>query len=339
MAKAGGLFSTIKGQDRAAQFLQTAIAGKKLPSTLLFAGPSGVGRRLTALATLQALVCENKSTRDDSKTRVEACGACGPCIRIAKRESESLIELAPQGATTKIEQIRAILRELSLQNSARARGVIVDDAHLMTAQSANALLKTLEEPPANTWFFLMAPSVSSVLPTIRSRSQIVQFNTLTKEIIDEILLTESMSGDDKKGQSKAEPWQVEAARGRLDNLQALLSEEVIELRNIAFSFWQAQDANDSIAKVSEAITSRENSLWVVRFWQELLRDGFYQQMGLKPIIHQDQIELIERVAGYPQSEIERLSVLAAQLERDIRANADYNLAIDNFARNEVYVTE
>ncbi|MEK6554199.1 MAG: hypothetical protein AABZ31_03075, partial [Bdellovibrionota bacterium] len=245
MAKPGGLFSTIKGQDRAVGFLQTAIAGKKLPSTLLFAGPSGVGRRLTALATLQALVCESRSTRDDSQAsaKVEACGACGPCIRVAKRESESLIELAPQGATTKIEQIRTILKELSLQNSARARAVIVDDAHLMTAQSANALLKTLEEPPANTWFFLMAPSVSSVLPTIRSRSQIVQFNTLTKEIIDEILLSENMSGEDKKSQSKAEPWQVEAARGRLDNLQALLSDEVIGLRNIAFSFWQAQDAN------------------------------------------------------------------------------------------------
>src|SRR5690606_28241588 len=96
-----------------------------------------------------------------------------------------LLEVEPQGANIKIEQARQIVKFVELAHTG-ARAVILNDAHLLNAHAANSLLKTLEEPPAKTWFFLIAPSAAAVLPTLRSRSQLIRFGALSKEAIQKL---------------------------------------------------------------------------------------------------------------------------------------------------------
>lgn len=286
-------FSQVAGQERVAEFLQEALQAKKLSSTLLFVGPDIEAQIKMAVSVLQVLVCEKQM----------GCGVCPSCTRVARRESESLFEIQPQGASIKMEQIRQLMREISLQNAARARAVIFHSANLMTAQSANALLKTLEEAPQNTFFVLLTPTLSSVLPTIRSRSQIVFFNDLTRK-------------------TSSEFWQ---------------SEEMQKIRRAGVDFFLNPSRLEGLSGLSDYLGSREDSLLLVRFWLDWLRDGLYLKNGLKNQIHSDLNSDLEVFVKKYGSQIERLSQSTIELEKLILQNADYNLALESFARNEVYV--
>lgn len=310
------LIEQVKGQERAIQFLMQALASRRLPQSMLFCGPSGVGKSKVALALAQCLACE--APQDGL-----ACGQCSACLRIEKKQSEALIEIEPAGTQHKIEQIRTLLHDLSLSMGARRRTVIIKDAHLMTTQSANALLKTLEEPPENTFFVLIAPSVTSVLPTIRSRTQILQFRTLDREAMTQICAVENIQVAD---------WQVESSHGQMDHLLTLQNEDVSAIRDAAVNFW-----NDfKTAPVFSKLTNRESAIWVTRFWQELMRDAFFQKLGLEPLIHQDRPEAVAQLAQLTNAQLSELALATTQLERDIQANADYNLAFENYLRNDTH---
>ena len=99
-----------------------------------------------------------------------------------------LIMVVPDGSQIKIDQIRHLQEYLSLKPLSKHRVVIIDEAHLMNVAAQNALLKTLEEPPPDTLFILVAKNEGQLLPTILSRCRVLQFKPLTKEEIDEILL-------------------------------------------------------------------------------------------------------------------------------------------------------
>ena len=291
------LFSQIKKQNQAVQFLKSALRNRRLPSTLLFVGQDEAVKKQCALAVLQALVCDHSE-----KTPDDPCGRCPACVRVARAESESLVEVSPQGANIKIEQVRTLMKEVSLQNTAKARAVLFEKAQLMTPQSANALLKTLEEAPEQTWFFLLVPSVSSVLSTIRSRSQIIYFLDHSRD----------------------------------DYLQQAENEEWVSRRQKAFQFWLSPTAAEALSQVSEVLQSREASLEVVRFWLELLRDSFYQRHQLPSFIHSDCPTQVTQMTERFSHRLEELSELTLELERSLQQNADYQLAFENFARNGVY---
>jgi DNA polymerase-3 subunit delta' len=144
-----------------------------------------------------------------------ACGVCHSCLRTEQRSSESVLEIRPESQQIKVDQARQVLDFLHLKGWQKQRIIIIDDIHLMNAQAANSLLKSIEEPPEDTVFFLLAPAVTSVLPTIRSRSQVFQFGPLSNETLREL--------------RQAPLWALSAARGSLERLESLLDEgEIIE---------------------------------------------------------------------------------------------------------------
>lgn len=137
-----------------------------LPNTLLLTGPEAAVGARAAQALAQALLC----TEDPS-----GCGHCPSCRRVELRQSESLRWLAPEKNLIKIEQAREILDFLSLRTLSKARVVVVESAECLNPQAANALLKILEEPPAETFFILITRSPKHVLPTVRSRAVHIPF--------------------------------------------------------------------------------------------------------------------------------------------------------------------
>lgn len=162
----------IVGHGNTIAMLQRMIAVNRLPHALLFTGPDGVGKSLVARALAAQLLCDGEG--------MKPCGRCQPCRHIANKSHPDVLEIAPAGATIKIDQIRGLQREAALGPSlAQARVCIIQDAGKMTKEAANSLLKLLEEPPATFSFILIAPSPHVLLGTILSRCLTVKFLPLT----------------------------------------------------------------------------------------------------------------------------------------------------------------
>jgi DNA polymerase-3 subunit delta' len=176
-------FQQISGQDRAKALLQNALATSKIAHAYLFAGPSGSGRREMAQAFAQAIFCERGGN--------DACGECLECRKVEHGNHPDLHVITPDGATVKIEQIRALQRELSYRSVAAGYKVyIIEGAETMTVQAGNSLLKFLEEPPSPVVAILLSPSAQAVLPTILSRTQLVAFGQGDREALENALAAE-----------------------------------------------------------------------------------------------------------------------------------------------------
>jgi len=170
-------FARILGHQRLRGLLSRAVGRRRLPPALLFSGPSGVGKKALALAVARALLCEV----DDG----DACDACAACGRAARGLHPDAILVEPDGASIKIEQVRDAVREIAGRPfEGRARAFVFDEAHLVTEQAQNALLKSLEEPPATSHVFLVTASPQALLPTIRSRCQMLRFSPLPQSLLE-----------------------------------------------------------------------------------------------------------------------------------------------------------
>jgi DNA polymerase-3 subunit delta' len=167
-------FADVRGQDRALAVLRAALSNGRLHHALLFTGPSGVGKRTTALALASALNCDQGG-----------CGTCSVCTRIQDGIHPDVITLAREGAAqiVPIETVRTqVIAAVGLPpHEARERVFLIDEANSLQPAAANSLLKTLEEPPARTRFVLMTVAPDQLLPTIRSRCQRVSFAALGAE--------------------------------------------------------------------------------------------------------------------------------------------------------------
>jgi DNA polymerase-3 subunit delta' len=171
-----GVWAGIVGQAGAIALLQRAIALDRLAHAYAFVGPAGVGRRLTAVALAQAALCAT-----------EGCGTCAVCRRVAAGQHPDCQVIAPtpprdnpKGAPLiRIEQIRELERTAALAPHEGARKVfILDEAERMTLPTAQALLKTLEEPPPRTHLVLVVTNPLALPPTVLSRCQRVRFRPL-----------------------------------------------------------------------------------------------------------------------------------------------------------------
>ncbi len=173
-------FHSLAGNARAAELLRRGLRADRLPHSLLFAGPDGIGKRQFALAVAQAHNCPVKPR--------EGCGACPTCQRIAAGEHPDVQVISPDGAFIKVGQIREILGKLAYQPfEARKRIAVFDAAEKMNIAAANALLKMLEEPPPHAGMILVTASPGGLLETIRSRCQLIRFAPLPNDEMEAFL--------------------------------------------------------------------------------------------------------------------------------------------------------
>lgn len=159
-------------QPRVRDFLAAAVRERRLSHAYLFCGAPGSGQERAALELAKCVVCPTGG-----------CGTCDECIRVAHRTHPDVHWLAPEGASGYVvEQVRSLIEDVAL-TPVRATGkvYVLERADTLRESSANALLKTLEEPPEGVVFILIARSVDSVLPTIASRCQCVPFRVVDPE--------------------------------------------------------------------------------------------------------------------------------------------------------------
>jgi DNA polymerase-3 subunit delta' len=180
---------TIIGQEKAVRILSGTIKRERVPTSILLSGDSGIGKKLAALNYAKALNCQTPVDSD-------ACDRCISCAKIDKEIHPDVTTLLPENDELKIETIRRAEEILSLRPyEGKKKVLIVDDADKMNINSANAFLKTLEEPPDDSIIVLVSASPDRLPDTIRSRCMHVRFRPLSHEAFARVF---SMKAPDKK---------------------------------------------------------------------------------------------------------------------------------------------
>jgi DNA polymerase III delta' subunit len=178
-------FTHIRDQHVPIRFLRNMLERGRIPNGLLFMGPAGVGKRLTAIEFAKAVNCKNGD--------YDACDSCLACRKIAHGNFPDLINVAPikKSRIIEVDTITSINEMASLRPfESNWRIFIIHDAERMRGPAQNHFLKTLEEPAGNSVFILVTEYPNLLLPTIRSRCQRVRFGALRPETVADILVAQ-----------------------------------------------------------------------------------------------------------------------------------------------------
>jgi DNA polymerase-3 subunit delta' len=279
--------------------------------TFLFVGPDGIGKKLVAKGMAQALLCP-KNPR--------GCGLCPSCFRISQGNHEGYLEIAPEGANIKMEQGKQVISFLNLRSISHNRVILIDQAQTLNAQTANSLLKTLEEPPEGTFFFLIAPSVAGVLPTIRSRSRVVQFKPLKSA--------------DLARKVEAPAWALKSAAGSFEKLKQLQEGPELEVRQTSVDILN-MFLKDSDFLLNDAwrteVKDRQQAQRLFSYWVGFVKDAIIMQEDLKDqMVNVDQNELVKTLAEYSREFLLDLMRGALSTERAFGANRDSQLVVEEY---------
>ncbi|MDD2689436.1 MAG: DNA polymerase III subunit delta' [Candidatus Omnitrophica bacterium] len=179
-------FSAIKGQIGPINILKKYIEQSCLAGGYLFTGPQGIGKKLVAKTLAKTVNC--------LEAGLDSCDACISCKKIDNNQHPDVhIIEAEEACEIKIEYIRQLQKEINLKPyEAKVKVFIIDDAHNLTAEASNALLKILEEPPKNSLIILISDKQALLFKTIISRCKILKFAALKRAEL-EIILKEDYS--------------------------------------------------------------------------------------------------------------------------------------------------
>ncbi len=173
-------FRELKGQDAALGMIREYLRSSRMPSGLLFCGPAGVGKKTAAVLTAKALNCRPGSD--------EPCGECPSCLKIEKGQHPDVHLIENAQDAVKSEDIRGLRREIFLKPyEGKKRVFIIDNAHKLTAEAGNSILKVLEEPPEGSIIILVTSCPSRLLKTVLSRCQSVRFRRLPAAVLEALL--------------------------------------------------------------------------------------------------------------------------------------------------------
>jgi DNA polymerase-3 subunit delta' len=308
-------FSDLIGHERPKAMLRAAIQQDCVAQAYLFHGERGIGKSTMALRFAQALNCETATSAE----MAEACGLCRSCVQIEARTHPDclFIESDPELATPqiKIEQIREIEQQIVYKPLvARRKVCLIIEADRMTLGAANALLKTLEEPPAHNIFILVTARPFALPATIRSRCQGVRFAAPSRADVEAALIsTRRMSATDARFLAivtesrigEAFGTDLKAMRERQQEWLTITSPKM--LRSVAALLAVAE----TLAKGDRVIEALE---WMARW----LRDVVLVQVGANPdlLLSHDRDELKDAASRF---RLDALLTLLGRIEAMQRA--------------------
>ena len=255
-------FEKIKGQSMAVKLLQGAAVNNRIAGAYLFYGPAGVGKRLAAGEFAKGLNCGEK--------KGNSCDRCSSCIRIEQNNYPDVLWIYPagKGRQIKIERVRELQKFVSWKAyEGRKKIAVIADAHTLKIEAGNALLKTLEEPPPDSVIILITHSPETLLPTIRSRTQGVQFFHIRRDIVSHILET------DLGFTSQEAELYSQLAMGSPGRALTFKDEDILEQRKLVLDMLAGDGCGsmknlmDKIKKIQDLLDRFKNKL-KARLWQE-----------------------------------------------------------------------
>jgi DNA polymerase-3 subunit gamma/tau len=248
-------FDDLVGQNHVSQTLRNAVAQNRLAHAYLFVGPRGVGKTSTARILAKALNCVNGPT-------VTPCGVCDNCKEITGGNSLDVIEIdgASNNSVEDVRELRDNVRYAPAKG--RYKIYLIDEVHMLSSAAFNALLKTLEEPPAHVKFIFATTEPQKVLPTILSRCQRFDLHRIPANLIAQHL--QFIAGKEKITLEPAAAHSIARgaegglrdAESMLDQLVAFCGEKISEsdVLNV-FGFTSEQTVIDLTGRILGGETS------------------------------------------------------------------------------------
>ena len=175
------MFENLVGNEKVKEYLNSTIENKNISHSFIFVGKPGIGKKQFAHQYAEMIMCLQDGKCDGNSVK------CDSCIKFEGNANPDYAEITPDGKTLKIEQIRNLqARIVEKPITSRRKVYVIDDADLMSEESQNSLLKTLEEPPEYAVIILIVSNESRILPTIKSRCVIIKFQPLTSKEIKQV---------------------------------------------------------------------------------------------------------------------------------------------------------
>jgi len=307
----------LAGNEHIKRALLKAVRDGRVAHAYLLAGPPGVGVKTAALALARALICPFPQDGD-------ACGLCRDCRQAAALTHPDFHLVQPAGSAFKIDQVRAVQRACALKPFRGGRKVfLLPGAENMTAEAANCLLKTLEDPPPAVVFILTSSRPHAVLPTVASRCQQFFFRPLPAALIAQVLTgVYGMGGEESAAAAALAGGSLGRALEWAKGLSAK-RDEVLELAE-KLSSGGLMEKLELAEKVSSAGGSREEAAFLLdtlaTWYRDLLVWGETESENL--LCHADRVDRIKEQAilcppGHLLAVIEKIMAARSKLSANV----------------------
>jgi DNA polymerase III subunit delta' len=277
-------FKDILGQERAINILQGALRHGRLEGCYLFSGPEGVGKKLAAITLAKVLNCAAGAD--------EPCEECVSCKKISAGRHPDIHIIESDGEEIKIDSVRQLQREINLRSyEAKKKVFIVDNAHNLTQEAANALLKVLEEPPAGSLIFLISDKTSLLFKTVISRCKVIKFLPFKREKLEAILQS------DYRLDLKNAHFLAYFSEGRLGQALRLKKSDIIRERDLVI--------DDFIFKhrlilPGASAQGKEDVRFLLNILAAWFRDIYLVKSGAKEqeLVNSDRASELSNAAGH-----------------------------------------